>query len=97
MVVPDFLYNVLQIVYHVRVVALPGLRSCRDSTLQSQANREEPLDDMVMEVWVRSRSVSTSSSRIRRCEVANCQASAAWSANAAIISSCSSGESPWTP
>ena len=39
---------------------------------------------------IRSRSVSTSSSRIRCCELASCQANAAWSANAAIMSSCSS-------
>ncbi len=38
---------------------------------------------------IRSRSARTSSSRAKRCEVASCQASAAWSANAAIISSCS--------
>lgn len=48
---PDFLYNVLQIVYHVRESLLHfRITFVRDSTLQSQANREEPLDDMVMEV-----------------------------------------------
>jgi len=36
---------------------------------------------------IRSRSVRTSSSRIRRCALASCQASAAWSAKAAIMSS----------
>ena len=36
---------------------------------------------------MRSRSVKTSSSRIRRCTLASCHASAAWSANAAIMSS----------
>ena len=41
---------------------------------------------------IRSRSVRTSSSRIRRCEVASCQARVAWSAKAAIMSSCSTSE-----
>ena len=38
---------------------------------------------------MRSRSVSTSSSRIWRWAVASCQARAAWSAKAAIMSNCS--------
>nr|CAA75732.1 Mcp protein [Mycobacterium tuberculosis H37Rv] len=75
-----------------------GLRSCGTAPCKAR-----PIAKSRWMTWswrsraIRSRSVSTSSSRIRRCEVANCQASAAWSANAAIISSCSSVKAPGPP
>ncbi len=57
--------------------------------LQGKSDGEEPLDDVVVEVprdpvAVRCRRRAR---RIRRCALANCQASAAWSAKAAIMSS----------
>ena len=73
-------------------LSAPRRTACaRDRSLQ-----REPTANSRWITWscrsraIRSRSVSTSSSRMRRCVVASCQASAAWSANAAIMSSCSS-------
>ena len=97
----DLLNDFLKVVDAIGKSLLHFGYTCpRNRSLKRKSDGEQALDDVIVEIRaMRSRSVKMLSSRIWRCVLANCQARAAWSANAAIMSSCSSlnGCAPTAP